>query len=365
MVDTASLSDKEKRRYARQILLPEIGIEGQKRLKAAKVLVIGAGGLGSPIALYLASAGIGTLGLVEEDQVDLSTLQRQILYDTKDQGRLKVEAARERLQNLNPETRIDIYPTKITPDNARTLMDAYDIVVDGTDNFAAHYLINDACILANKPLVYGNVHRFAGQVASILPGKTACYRCLYPAPPPPELAPSCAEAGVLGVVPGMIGLMQATEILKLILGIGTGLGGRILRFDALSATIKEMEIARDPACAVCGDAPTVTKLSCVGVPPTCGIADEITAQEFKRLMTSYAPPFVLDVRNPYEYEMERVEGAVLIPLAELANRWGELNPADRIVIYCKAGIRSLHALEILRAKGFTKIQSLAGGIDGL
>jgi molybdopterin/thiamine biosynthesis adenylyltransferase/rhodanese-related sulfurtransferase len=363
---TTSLSAEERSRYARHMLLPEVGEDGQRALKAARVLIVGLGGLGSPVALYLAAAGIGRLGLVDADKVDLSNLHRQILYGADDLGRAKAEAARQRLSNTNPHVACVAHAETFTAANAKGLCDAYDIVVDGTDNFAAHYLINDSCVSFGKSLVYGSVSRFKGQVAVVAPRQGPCYRCLYPAPPPPEFIPSCAEAGVLGTVPGLVGMIQANEVLKLILNIGKPLIGRILLIDGLSATFKEIQVTQDPSCPSCGDKPTITKPGdtgtvCAAPPPN---VPEITAEELRTELASKAPPFILDVRNQDEYAQKRIEGSYLIPLPVLAERFAELDPSREIVVHCRSGGRSARAINFLQTKGFTKLRNLVGGIEG-
>lgn len=342
-------------------MLPEIGEAGQEKLKAARVLIVGIGGLGSPVALYLAAAGVGTLGLADADRVDPSNLQRQTIYETSDIGRSKTAAAGDRLADINPHVRTICYPEKFTAENALRILADYDLIVDGTDQFAAHYLINDACVMADKPLVYGNVHRFEGQAGVVLPKRGPCYRCLYPAPPPPELAPSCAEAGVLNAVPGLVGMIQATEVLKIILGIGTPLHDRILRIDGLNAGFREIKATRDPDCAVCGSHPSITTLVDMSA-PVCVAPSEISADELKQVIKSQSSFVLLDVRNPPEYAAGHIEGAKLIPLPVLADRLDELNASDEIVVYCQSGTRSAQATTLLQSSGFANIRHLKGGI---
>lgn len=355
-------------RYARHLRLPEVGSEGQAILAETSVLLVGAGGLGSPLALYLAAAGVGRIGLVDFDAVDLTNLQRQVLYGTSDLGRPKLEAAHERLRDLNPDVRYDLHPTRLTRENALALLEPYDIVADGTDNFATRYLVNDACVLLGKPNVYGSIFRFEGQASVFgVPGGP-CYRCLYDRPPPPEFVPSCAEGGVLGVLPGLIGAIQATEVLKLALGIGETLAGRLLMVDALSMQFRSIALPRDPECPLCGDHPTITEL--VDYDAFCGISTapddlpEITPQEFSALIAAGERPFVLDVRTEDEYAESNL-GGVLIPLHELVDRLGELDTArsaERLLVHCRSGARSAQAVRILRDAGFANAENLRGGI---
>jgi len=354
------LPPPEQQRYARHVLLPEVGVEGQQKLKAARVLIVGLGGLGSPIALYLAAAGVGTLGLVDADAVDLSNMHRQILYGTDDIGHAKVEAAQQRLQATNPHVTSVAHRETFSTANAKGLIDTYDIIVDGTDNFAAHYLMNDACVLYNKPLVYGSVSRFTGQVGVVVPRRSACYRCLYPAPPPPDFIPSCAEAGVLGVIPGLVGMIQATEVVKLILNIGTPLTNRVMLIDGLNAGFKEIAVIQDPTCPSCGTKP-MTNLTATNAACAAPI-QEITAEELRREMASAAPPFLLDVRNQDEFDERRIDASHLIPLPVLADRFTELDPSRDIVVHCRSGMRSARAIQFLQSKGFTRLRNLAGGL---
>jgi adenylyltransferase/sulfurtransferase len=369
--DLPALTSDEVRRYSRHLLLPEVGMDGQRALKAAKVLCVGAGGLGSPVAMYLAAAGVGTLGLVDFDVVDDSNLQRQILHGTPDVGRKKLDSARDTLHALNPYVHVETHDTALSSANALDLFAPYDIVVDGTDNFPTRYLVNDACVLLRKPNAYGSIFRFEGQASVFATTDGPCYRCLYPEPPPPGLVPSCAEGGVLGVLPGVIGTIQT---LKLILGAGETLVGRFLIYDALRMRFRELTLRRDPECPVCGDHPMVTGLidyeEFCGVAPATGDAapgdtvtiDEMSVTELKRRLDVGEPLVVLDVREPHEYQISRIEGSVLIPLGELSSRHGELDPAAAIICQCRSGVRSAKATEFLRGVGFTNVRNLAGGI---
>lgn len=363
------LTTEQLRRYARQLILPEIGGEGQKKICAAKVLCLGAGGLGSPVAIYLAAAGVGTLGLVDFDVVDFTNLHRQPLHGTPDVGRPKVESARDTLKRLNPEVEVISHPVRLQAANAREIISGYDIVVDCTDNFPARYLANDACVMLRKPNVYGAIFRFEGQASVFAPHLGGpCYRCLYPEPPPPEAAPNCAEAGVVGVLPGLVGCLQAIETLKLILGRGETLLGRLMVLDTWRMQFKEIKVRRDPRCPVCGDSPTITQL--MDLQPVCGMpgpqgtsADEITVQELKQLLDHPRDGVVvLDVREPDEYQIARIPGTVLLPLSQLPKRVQELNPETTYYIHCKSGMRSMKALQFLRQQGFQKLKSVKGGI---
>lgn len=369
------LNSDDMRRYSRHLSLPEVGLQGQRKIHAASVLCVGAGGLGSPVALYLAAAGIGKLGIVDYDIVDLSNLQRQVLHGTPDAGRPKTQSARDTLQRLNPAIQVVLHETRLTSGNALELLRPYDIIVDGTDNFPTRYLINDACVLLRKPNVYGAVFRMEGQASLFGPHLGGpCYRCLYPEPPPPGVAPSCAEGGVLGVVPGIIGLIQAAETLKFILGRGTSLLNRLLLFDALAMRFRELKLRRDPQCPLCGDKPVITRLTdyqnpCNGSPagslPGAGTPhpDEITVQELKRALDNPQLGIqVLDVREPDEHGIARINGVRLFPLSKLAERHAELDPNQPYYIHCKAGGRSLKALEFLRQQGFKHLKSVKGGI---
>jgi adenylyltransferase/sulfurtransferase len=363
------LSHAEMLRYSRHLLLPEVGVSGQRKLKAARVLTVGAGGLGSPLSLYLAAAGVGTIGIVDFDLVDLTNLQRQIVHGTSTLGRPKLDSAEERLTDLNPNVRIERHETRLTSQNALEIIREYDIVVDGTDNFPTRYLVNDACVLLGKPNVYGSIFRFEGQASLFYAEQGPCYRCLYSEPPPPGLVPSCAEGGVLGVLPGIIGSIQALETIKWIIGAGNSLVGRLLLFDALKLRFRELELRKDPACPLCGTNPTIREL--IDYEVFCGIGaeplyegPEITAEELKAELDQKGRDLVLvDVREPHEWEIARIEGARLIPLNQLPERLGELDGHSEIVTHCHHGARSMKALEILKGAGFSKVRSLAGGID--
>jgi sulfur-carrier protein adenylyltransferase/sulfurtransferase len=367
------LNNDELRRYARHVILPEIGLAGQKKIRAASVLCIGAGGLGSPIAMYLAAAGIGKLGIVDFDAVELSNLQRQILHGTSDVGRAKTQSAQDAIRRINPHVDVALHETRLTSQNALEVLSPYDIVVDGTDNFPTRYLTNDACVLLRKPNVYGSILRFDGQASVFAPHLGApCYRCLYPEPPPPGEVPSCAEGGVLGVLPGLIGVIQATEILKLVVGHGVSLMGRLLLVDALTMTFRELKVRRDPECPICGEHPSITKL--VDYEAFCGAAqpapsntmnpDEVTVQEMKRALDDPQLGIkVIDVREPFEYEIARVEGVALFPLSTLAARFAELAPEQSYYVHCHSGVRSLQAVHFLREQGFKDVKSVQGGIS--
>jgi adenylyltransferase/sulfurtransferase len=353
--------------------MPEVGLEGQKRLKAARVLLIGAGGLGSPLGLYLAAAGVGRIGLVDFDVVDFSNLQRQVLHGTPDVGRPKLQSARDRLQAINPDVQIDLYETRLTAANALGILGPYDIVIDGTDNFPTRYLVNDACVLLKKANVYGSIFRFDGQASVFYPPHGPCYRCLYPEPPPPGEVPSCAEGGVLGILPGLIGCIQATEAVKLILGKGDPLIGRLLLYDALQMTFQQFKVRRNPRCPLCGDHPTITQLidyeQFCGVrgqeaaPPAAGAgAWDTTVEELKSRLDRHDDVFILDVRNPEEFQICRIPGSVLIPLPDLPRRVGELDRGREMVVHCKGGTRSQKAVQFLRQHGFEKLKNLKGGI---
>jgi len=368
----AALTPDEIKRYSRHLIMPEVGVEGQQRLKAASVLCIGAGGLGSPAALYLAAAGVGRLGIVDFDAVDFSNLHRQILHGTPDVGRPKLQSARDRLAAINPEIEIETYETALTSKNALDLFRDYDVILDGTDNFPTRYLVNDACVLLGKPNAYGSIFRFEGQASVFGAPGGPCYRCLYPEPPPPGLVPSCAEGGVLGVLPGVIGTIQATEAIKLILGIGQPLVGRLLLYDALTMRFRELKLRRDPECPVCGDHPTVRAL--IDYDQFCGVAPapaggagipETTVQELKARLDRGDRVFVLDVREPNEYQICRIGGSTLIPLGELPKRLAELPAgpdAPDIVVHCKMGGRSAKAVKQLVDQGFARVENLKGGI---
>ncbi len=360
----AQLGPAEVARYSRHLVLPEVGVEGQTRLRAAKVLVVGAGGLGSPLALYLAAAGIGQLGLIDFDDVDLSNLQRQILYGTSDVGQPKVAAARARLADVNPMISIETHRERLSAANALERLSGYDVVVDGTDNFTTRFLVNDACVLLGKPNVYGSIFRFEGQASVFWPGRGPCYRCLYPEPPPPGMVPNCAEGGVLGVLPGIVGTLQATEAIKCVLGLGDSLVGRLLLFDALEMRFRELKVRRDPECPVCGDEPSIQKLVEVGQTCAAPPADhEISVAELKRRLDDGDRPILLDVRTPQEWAICRLDGAQLMPMQELSGRKEELDPGSEIVVYCHIGGRSRTAVAFLRQQGYGRARNLTGGID--
>ena len=366
------LTNEEIKRYSRHLIMPEVGLDGQRRLKAASVLCIGAGGLGSPVAMYLAAAGVGTLGIVDFDVVDFSNLQRQILHGTPDVGRSKLASARERLHALNPNVHIETYETALSSENALKLFEPYDVIVDGTDNFPTRYLVNDACVLTGKPNAYGSIFRFEGQASVFAAKDGPCYRCLYPEPPPPGLVPSCAEGGVLGVLPGIIGVIQATEAVKLILGIGEPLIGRFLIYDALRMRMRELKLRKDPDCPVCGTHPTVTTL--IDYEQFCGVtpsipepaalnnATEITSLELKQRLDRGERLRIVDVREPNEFQINRIPGSELIPLGEVPKRYGELNPDEELIVHCKSGVRSAKAADFLRSVGFKRVLNLKGGI---
>jgi len=362
------LAHEELLRYSRHLTLPDVGLEGQSKLKRARVLLVGVGGLGSPAALYLAAAGVGTLGLVDFDLVDRSNLQRQILHGTSGIGTPKTESARQRLRDINPHVQVETFATRLTSANALDLMRSFDVVVDGSDNFPTRYLVNDACVLLGKPDVYGSVFRFDGQVSVFHAKHGPCYRCLYAEPPPPDLVPSCAEGGVLGVLPGIIGSLQALETIKLLVGIGEPLIGRLVLFDGRRMQFREMALEKDPACPVCGAHPTVTTLIdyeafCGAGGSGLGAEAEITALELERERTRRPDLVLVDVREPREAEIAHIAGARLIPLRELPGRLAELPASAAIVTHCHHGPRSLKAREILKGAGFANVRSLAGGID--
>jgi sulfur-carrier protein adenylyltransferase/sulfurtransferase len=364
-----NLTNEEIRRYSRHLILPEFGMEAQRKLKGGSVLLIGTGGLGSPLALYLAAAGVGHIGLVDFDVVDESNLQRQIVHGTATLGVRKTESGKRRLQDLNPHIEVTTYETQITSENAFELMRPYD-VIDGTDNFPTRYLTNDASVILGKPNVYGSIFRFEGQATVFAPTLGGpCYRCLYPEPPPPGLVPSCAEGGVLGVLPGVIGTIQATEAIKLLAGIGDTLVGRLMLYDALSMRFRELKLRRNPECPVCGDHPTVTELidyeqfcGVVPEPDVTTLADEITPIEVAALLEREDRPFLLDVREANEWEIGHLPGAVRISVNELSGRMNELDTAREMVVYCRSGVRSRRAIDTLRAAGFRKLKNMTGGI---
>jgi adenylyltransferase/sulfurtransferase len=367
------LSHEEILRYSRHLLIPEVGLEGQRKLKNAAVLVIGTGGLGSPVALYLAAAGIGRIGLVDYDVVDSSNLQRQVIHGTSGIGTLKVESARQRMLDLNPDIEVEVYNEPFTSENAMRIASDYDLLIDGTDNFPTRYLTNDVCVMLGKPNVYGSIFRFDGQVSVFDARRGPCYRCLFPEPPPPGLVPSCAEGGVLGVLPGTIGTLQATEALKLILGIGEPLIGKLLLFNALDMSFDFVRLKKNPKCKVCSPSPEVTALidyeAFCGVPGhdheegSAGKDWDITATELAQSIRQAHRLRLVDVREPHELEISQIEGAELIPLGQLASRLSELDSAEEIVLFCKAGTRSARALELLVSAGFRKVKNLKGGIN--
>jgi molybdopterin/thiamine biosynthesis adenylyltransferase/rhodanese-related sulfurtransferase len=359
------LTPAERSRYARHLSLPEVGLMGQQKLKASSVLLVGLGGLGSPVALYLAAAGVGRLGLVDPDTVDASNLQRQILHSERTVGQPKTVSAAARLQELNPHVAVKGHPMRLSRQNARALCADYDVIVDGTDNFASRYLVADVCVLLQKPNVHASISRFEGQLSVFDARVGPCYRCLYPEPPPPGAVPSCSEAGVLGILPGTLGVLQATETIKLLLNIGEPLIGRLLVFDALAMRFSELKIRKDPRCPLCSDNPTLHELP--EEQNTCGTSetpmnDDITPQELQARLQQ-GPVRLIDVREPHEWEIGRIAGAELIPLGQLPTRIAELKRDEDLVLYCKAGGRSRQALEFLRGQGFTRLQNLAGGIN--
>ncbi len=377
-----ALGPDETLRYARHLILPHVGPEGQRRLKTSRVLVVGAGGLGSPVALYLAAAGVGTLGIADFDVVDATNLQRQVIHGTGDVGRPKLDSARDRVGEINPHVRVEGHAERLTSENALELVRAYDVVIDGTDNFPTRYLLNDACVLAGKPNVYGSILRWEGQASVFWGGRGPCYRCLFAEPPPPDMVPNCAEGGVMGVLPGIVGCIQATEALKLLLGAGEPLVGRLLLFDALRMRFREMRLRRDPACPVCGEHPTVTEL--IDYERFCGVAPagaptgekrmaeqdggipEITPLELKERLDRGERIAIVDVREPFEWDIGNLApyGARLIPLGQLPERLDELDPGEEIVLHCRSGSRSANALQWMRGNGFadTKLWNLQGGI---
>jgi adenylyltransferase/sulfurtransferase len=371
-----SLSNEEIARYSRHVIMPEVGMEGQRRLKAASVLMIGTGGLGAPVGMYLAAAGIGRIGIVDFDVVEASNLQRQIIHGTADIGRPKIESARDRLRDINPHIEIETHETRLTSQNALGLFANYDIVVDGTDNFPTRYLVNDACVLTRKPNIYGSIFRFEGQASVFWPagpnGGGACYRCLYSEPPPPGLVPSCAEGGVLGVLPGIVGAIQANETIKIILGAEGTLVNRLLLFDAWQMKFRELKLRKDPSCPICSEQATIKEL--IDYEEFCGLRtkpeakgetmEEITAVELKQRQDSAEPPQVIDVREPFEYEIARIPETKLIPLAQVVNRMNEIDPARETVVHCKGGVRSAKAIAALKQAGFTgRLINLKGGIS--
>jgi len=374
------LTREELTRYARHVILPDVGMDGQRRLKGARVLCVGAGGLGSPAAMYLAAAGIGTLGIVDDDAVDASNLQRQILHDSAGLGRPKVESARDRLKAINPNVSVEMHHVRLTSENALDILDRYDVVLDGADNFPTRYLVNDACVLLGKPNAFGAIFRFEGQASVFATKSGPCYRCIYPEPPPPGLVPSCAEAGVFGVLPGIVGTIQATETIKLVLGVGETLAGRLLVYDAMRMAFRELKVPKDPECPVCGPTPTIREL--IDYEAFCGLKEAearqdgpagpaelgaldpiITVDELKARWDLGDRPFLLDVREEVEYRIARLEGGLLIPLGELVSRLRELDPDLETVVYCHHGIRSAKATAYLRHNGFPRARNLRGGIE--
>lgn len=370
-----SLTQDEILRYSRHLIMPEVGVDGQEKLKAAKVFLIGTGGLGSPVAMYLTAAGVGTLGLIDFDVVDFSNLQRQIIHSTANVNVPKVESAKKRLHEINPNVTIHTYNEMLTKDNIMRLIKDYDIIVDGTDNFQTRYLVNDACVFTKKPFVYGSIFRFEGQATVFYPGKGPCYRCLFAEPPPPGMVPSCAEGGVLGILPGVIGVIQATETVKLIIGKGTPLIGRLLLYEALSMNFREVKFRKNPKCPVCGDHPTIKEL--IDYEAFCGLGrgeeskengakmgiQEISVRELKQKIDRKEKFTLIDVREPSEFQINKLPGAKLIPLGSIAERVNELDTADDIIVHCHFGGRSAKAAGILQKMGFRKVKNLAGGID--
>ena len=372
-IEGIDLTHSEILRYSRHLLLPEVGLQGQKKLKASSILVIGTGGLGSPVSMYLAAAGVGHIGLVDFDSVDLNNLQRQIVHGTSTIGDRKVHSARKRLLDINPSIQIDVYDEPFTSENAFQIADPYDLIIDGTDNFPTRYLTNDVCVLTGKPNIYGSIFRFEGQVSVFWAEKGPCYRCLFPEPPPPGSVPTCADAGVFGVLPGIIGTLQATEALKLLLGIGEPLIGRLLLYDGLTASLEELSLKKNPKCKICSDTPEITKL--IDYEAFCGVPAhdiesvrlpgewEIEPHQVAEMLKNDAQVQLIDVREPHELEISRIEGADLIPLGSLASEMHKLDRAQEIILICRSGSRSARALEILVGAGFEKIKNLRGGIN--
>jgi adenylyltransferase/sulfurtransferase len=365
-----TLSNDEILRYSRHLIMPEVGMEGQIKLKNAKVLLVGAGGLGAPLGLYLAAAGVGRIGVVDFDVVDFTNLQRQVIHGTKDVGRKKLDSARDSMRDINPNVQIDGYDVALSSENAFDIISGYDMVVDGTDNFPTRYLVNDACVILKKPNVYGSIFRFEGQATVFAYPGGPCYRCLYPEPPPPGLVPSCAEGGVLGILPGTIGLIQATEAVKLILGVGESLVGRLMLYDALAMKFRELKLRRNPECPVCGDHPTITKL--IDYQEFCGIPQhvpepafvegDISPKEVKERLDRGDKFQFIDVREPHEYQICSIPGTKLIPLGDLPKRLNELDPNVELVAHCKSGVRSGKAIDLLKQNGFKKLRNMKGGI---
>ena len=369
-VEQVQLSREEIKRYGRHLIMPEVGLEGQKKLKASSVLLIGAGGLGSPLGLYLAAAGVGRIGIVDFDVVDQSNLQRQVIHGSEFVGKPKLQSATERIHSLNPYVRVEPYEAQLTSANALDIVKNYDVVVDGTDNFPTRYLVNDACVILHKPNVYGSIFRFEGQVSVFDADRGPCYRCLYSEPPPPGLVPSCAEGGVLGVLPGIIGTLQASETIKVLLGIGEPLIGRLVLFDALKTEFRELKLRKNPECPMCGSHPTIREL--IDYEAFCGISphlptnghgeNEISVEELKKRLDEHADLFILDVREPHEYQIANL-GGYLIPLNDLPKRVNELDSSKEIVVHCASGIRSARAVNFLKDLGFRKVRNLVGGIN--
>ena len=367
----ANLTRDQILRYSRHLIMPEVGTEGQERLIQSKILLIGAGGLGSPLGLYLAAAGVGTLGIVDFDVVDFTNLQRQIIHRTEDVGKLKVDSAKERIRAINPEVTVNTYNTRLTRDNIMGILKDYDLVIDGTDNFQTRYLVNDACVFQKKPNIYGSIFRFDGQATVFYPFEGPCYRCLYPEPPPPGMVPSCAEGGVLGVLPGIIGVIQATEAIKIVMRRGEPLIGRLLIYNALKMEFREVRLRRNPQCPVCGEKPTIKEL--IDYEQFCGLGRgdaagdgqiaQLAPGAAKELLQKDPKSVLLDVREPHEYDIVHIEGSKLIPLSELHLRTNELDTADTIVVHCHHGQRSQQAIKTLERFGFKKLHNLSGGID--
>jgi len=368
-IQPVTLTNDEVLRYSRHLIMPEVGMEGQLKLKAARVLCIGAGGLGSPLAMYLAAAGVGTLGIVDFDVVDFTNLQRQIIHWTEDVGRKKLDSAEESIRGINPFVEVRKFETKLTSENALAIFRDFDVIADGTDNFPTRYLVNDACVLSGKPNVYGSIFRFEGQASVLATKEGPCYRCWYPEPPPPGLVPSCAEGGVLGILPGLVGVIQATETVKLILRKGEPLIGRVLLVDALGMKFRELRLRKNPDCPVCGAHPTITKL--IDYQQFCGIrgeetpvttkVPEIQPEELKQRLDAGEDIFILDVREPHEYQICNLNG-YLIPLGDLPKRVHELDSSRELVAHCRSGVRSAKAVDFLRQAGFRKVKNLAGGV---
>jgi adenylyltransferase/sulfurtransferase len=373
---TAALTNEEILRYSRHLILPEVGKAGQEKLKAGKVMLIGTGGLGAPNALYLAAAGVGTIGLIDFDVVDHTNLHRQVLFGTEAVGVAKVDAAKKVIQSINPNVKVNTYNEMLTSKNALEIFKEYDLIIDGTDNFPTRYLVNDACVFLNKTNIYGSIYRFEGQATVFKPKEGPCYRCLYPEPPPPGEVPSCAEGGVLGILPGLVGMIQASEAIKFFIGQGESLMGRLLQISVLDMTFREVKIRRDPGCPVCGDKPTQKGL--IDYEQFCGVGmgqesaatdinavAEITVEDFKKLLDQGKAPKILDVREPYEYDISKIEGSQLIPLGDLARRVNELDSSQEYIVHCRSGARSAKAILQLQKLGFRKLKNLKGGINAL